>query len=137
MNLLLQGIENSIEKISEEFFFEFSTSKIQFDTVEILIEALYKLCYFYEASTSDEANDLIEGKAYTKLIKSLFDQFSDSDLIYYSMKSMDEKITFWKNLQEKSETFRKAIYWVKINLEGQDLIDAHTQYDFGGFISSI
>lgn len=137
MNLLLESVEDSIAKISEEFFFEFSTNKIQLDTVGILIEALYKLCYFYEASTSDEVTVLIEGKAQIKLIRSLFDQFSDVDLMHNSNTSMNEKIKFWKQLQERSDIFRKSIYWVKINLEGQDLIDAYTHHDFGGFISAI
>ena len=79
----------------------------------------------------------IENSARLLLIKKMYEEFTDDELLHHDNKTLSEKVQCFRHFTKYSEVFDMAVKWTKVNLAGNDSIDKAAEYDYGGFIDAI
>ena len=138
-SILVDRTVECIEALCEDLFFEFSNNTHSTHGFPYLIIALYNLCLFIVINeNNNEMSQIdIENSARLLLIKKMYEEFTDDELLHHDNKTLSEKVQCFRHFTKYSEVFDMAVKWTKVNLAGNDSIDKAAEYDYGGFIDAI
>lgn len=131
----LKLTEEAIHILCGELCFEYSDfNKFEID-LNMFVDCIYKLCLFLESNLQNGTKSIIESKADSRLVHSLFaaiERMSPSDATI----SLDTKISFIDHVMSVSHLFENAIQQEKAILQNATKLELSTQDLYLSFLNS-